>query len=91
MPCPARSCLPCHAMLTRQRPRRAIAPAVQAFSEQYTDAVFVKIDVDELEAIAEDFDISAMPTFVAVKGAKEVGRVMGANKDAIEGLVKQHL
>ena len=47
--------------------------------------------MDELEDVAEDYGISAMPTFLAIKGGAEVGRVQGADKDAVEQLVKAHL
>jgi len=32
-----------------------------------------------LQEIAKAFEIRAMPTFVAVKGGKEIGRVTGAS------------
>ena len=44
-----------------------IAPKYQAFSEIYKDAVFLKIDVDELPDVAEQAGVSAMPTFIFYK------------------------
>ena len=34
--------------------------------------VFLKVDVDECEDIAGEYDISAMPTFVFIKKGKKV-------------------
>ncbi len=40
-------------------------------SKEFTDVVFVKVDVDECEELAADYNIKAMPTFVFLKdGAK---------------------
>ncbi|KAG0466205.1 hypothetical protein HPP92_017207 [Vanilla planifolia] len=39
--------------------------------------------------IAKEWRIEAMPTFVFVKGGKEVARVLGANKEELEGTVAQ--
>lgn len=36
------------------------------------DIVFLKVDVDECEDIAVEYDISSMPTFVFIKEGKVV-------------------
>lgn len=42
---------------------------------QYTQARFVKIDVDKQQELARRFRVSAMPTFKFLKGGKEIAEV----------------
>lgn len=72
-------------------PCRFIEPAFKALSSKYTDAAFVKIDVDELSEVSRRWNVSSMPTFVLAKGGKEVGRVVGARKDELEAKIQQHI
>lgn len=45
---------------------------LQELSAEYPDVVFLKVDVDECEDIATDYNISAMPTFVFIKNKQKV-------------------
>ncbi|XP_047088882.1 thioredoxin H2-2-like [Lolium rigidum] len=69
-------------------PCRFIEPAFKEMASRFTDAVFVKIDVDELGEVAKTFRVEAMPTFVLVKGGQEVSRVVGAKKDELDRKIK---
>ena len=72
-------------------PCKQIAPAFEALAAEHSDVVFIKVDVDELEDIAEQFNVSAMPTFIAVKNKVQVGSaVLGANLDKLKSLVKDN-
>jgi len=73
-------CGPCH----------AIAPEYEALSKQYADVNFLKCDVDAAQDVAGRYAISAMPTFVFLKGQTKVDQVMGANKAAIESALRKH-
>lgn len=65
-------------------PCKMIAPMIEKFSEQYTDATFLKLDVDAIPALAQEYEISAMPTLVFIKENKEITKVVGANLAAIK-------
>ncbi|KAA8497422.1 Thioredoxin-1 [Porphyridium purpureum] len=71
-------------------PCKVIAPVIEAMSNEHTDVVFAKVDVDELSALAQKNGISAMPTFICFKNGKEVAQVRGANKPGIEDMVKKN-
>ncbi|GFZ19167.1 thioredoxin 2 [Actinidia rufa] len=71
-------------------PCKFIEPAIQAMAAKFTDVEFIKIDVDELSDVAEEFGVKGMPTFVLLKQGKEVDRVVGANKEELEKKVKKH-
>ncbi|KAN0124866.1 thioredoxin domain containing protein [Russula decolorans] len=73
-------CGPCH----------GIAPAYEALAKQYTNVNFLKCDVDAAQEVAGRYSISAMPTFVFLKGQTKVEQVRGANKAALENAVRRH-
>jgi thioredoxin 1 len=72
-------------------PCKLAEPAVEELSELYKDKVIiVKINVDENQRSAEQYDIMSIPTTVLIKGGKEVGRQIGfAGKQAFENLIKK--
>ncbi|XP_021297775.1 thioredoxin H2 [Herrania umbratica] len=71
-------------------PCKFIEPAVHGMAAKFTEVDFVKIDVDELPDVAQEFGVQAMPTFVLVKKGKEVDRVVGAQKNNLEKKVEKH-
>ncbi|KAF9270641.1 thioredoxin-domain-containing protein [Marasmius fiardii PR-910] len=73
-------CGPCH----------AIAPTFEALSKQYKDVNFLKCDVDAARDVAQQYRISAMPTFIFLKGDTKVDQVRGANRAAIEDALRRH-
>ncbi len=53
----------------------------------YPDVVFLDANVSRnLEAV-DELSIKSVPTFVAFKNQREIGRYEGISKDAIEGLI----
>lgn len=53
--------------------------------------VFAKVDVDEQPGLAEEYDISAMPTLIIVKGGEPVGRQEGAmDADSLIRFINKH-
>ncbi|KAI0278169.1 thioredoxin-like protein [Russula aff. rugulosa BPL654] len=73
-------CGPCH----------TIAPAYEALAKQHTNVNFLKCDVDAAQEVAGRYSVSAMPTFVFLKGQTKVEQVRGANKSALESAVRRH-
>ncbi|KAF3454295.1 hypothetical protein FNV43_RR04742 [Rhamnella rubrinervis] len=71
-------------------PCKAMEPIFNALSAKFTDVDFVKIDVDELSDVAQEFGVQAMPTFVFVKKGKEVDRIVGGKKDDLEKKIEKH-
>ncbi|KAJ7970945.1 Thioredoxin [Quillaja saponaria] len=71
-------------------PCKFIEPAIHAMANKFTDVEFIKIDVDELSDVAQEFEVRAMPTFVLVKKGKEIDRVVGAKKDELEKKIEKY-
>lgn len=65
-----------------------IAPKFEAMSNQYTNVIFVKVDVDEQSDIAGKCGIRAMPTFQFYKNGEKVDELCGANEAAIKSKVE---
>mmetsp|Transcript_13242 Transcript_13242/g.20963 ORF Transcript_13242/g.20963 Transcript_13242/m.20963 type:complete len:106 (+) Transcript_13242:84-401(+) len=60
-------------------PCQMVAPHFEAMSNEYTNAIFVKLDVDAQDKIAQKCGIRAMPTFQFYKNGEKVDELMGAN------------
>lgn len=65
-------------------PCKIIAPKLEELSQEYLDVVFLKVDVDECEDIATEYNISAMPTFVFIKNKQKVESFSGASYDLLK-------
>lgn len=68
-------------------PCQRIAPVFAKMAEEMTDVVFVKVDVDENEEVAQDCGISAMPTFQFYKSSEKVGEFSGASEEKIRASI----
>jgi thioredoxin 1 len=69
-------------------PCKAIAPKVAEFSQNYPQAKFYQIDVDQMSEVAAELGIRAMPTFMLFKDGEKVQDVVGANPPALEAGIK---
>jgi thioredoxin len=74
-------------------PCRALAPAIEELSREYTGKVFVgKLDVDENPEKAECFQVFSIPTLLVMKNGQEVERIVGCvPKKHIEDALKKHM
>jgi thioredoxin 1 len=64
-----------------------IKPKYEEMSKQYKDIAFGKIDIDENDVAAVDYEISAVPTFILYDGEDAVERFTGADASKLESLV----
>jgi thioredoxin 1 len=44
-----------------------------------------------LQEVAKAFRVEAMPTFILLKGGKEVSRVLGANRNELIKQIERHI
>lgn len=71
-------------------PCRLIAPVFADMAKKFLNVVFFKIDVDELQSVAREFKIEAMPSFVFMKEGEVVDLVVGAMKEEIHQTLVKH-
>ncbi|KAL5962135.1 Thioredoxin [Taenia solium] len=68
-------------------PCRLLAPKVEQLAKQHQDVVFVKVDIDECEEVSAEYNVSALPTLIAVRNGHIVGRVVGASEADLQQMV----
>ena len=60
-------------------PCKTMAPVIDEIARDYAGKLkVVKVDVDESQETAAAFGVTAMPTFVVVKGGQEIYRRVGS-------------
>ncbi|KAI9662705.1 MAG: Cytoplasmic thioredoxin isoenzyme 2 [Alyxoria varia] len=72
-------------------PCKAIAPQIVKYSDEFPNARFYKVDVDEVPDVAQELGIRAMPTFLFFKNGEKVQEVVGANATAIKAAIEQNI
>ena len=72
-------------------PCKNIAPFVDELSHraEYSHIYFCKIDVDEVDEVANMFNIQSLPTFLILKERKVVNKLEGASKEKLVVLLSQ--
>ncbi|KAL6178254.1 hypothetical protein ACLB2K_049773 [Fragaria x ananassa] len=71
-------------------PCRMISPIYTSLAEKYPKVVFTKIDIDAARDVAASWNISSVPAFFFVRNGKEIDKVVGADKAALEKKVAQY-
>lgn len=60
-------------------PCQQIAPVFQAYANQYSDVVFIKVDMEKVPELKGELGVWALPTFCFFRNGDKVGSFMGAN------------
>lgn len=70
-------------------PCRMVGPLVEEISEENSDILVGKINIDEEPDLASDFDVMSIPTLIVIKNGKVSQSVVGARpKSAILDMLK---
>ncbi len=59
-------------------PCRRVAPLLDEIANERDDIKVVKINIDEEPALAEQFQIMSIPTFLVIKNGEITNQAMGA-------------
>ncbi|KAF2202547.1 thioredoxin [Delitschia confertaspora ATCC 74209] len=73
-------------------PCKTIAPVFAQLAEKETQqgrVQFCKVDVDSQQDVARKYGVSAMPTFLVIKGGSVTDTIRGANPSALTAAVRK--
>lgn len=75
------------------QPCKAMSKPIDELAEQFGDRLkVVKLNIDENPKTPADYGVMSIPTFLVIKGGKEVGLTRGVQpKDKLVELVEPHL
>ena len=68
------------------KPCQRIGPFFKSLAKDY-DAIFVKVDVDELDELAVRANVTVMPTFAVYFGVTQVDKSSGADEGKLDKMV----
>lgn len=73
-------------------PCKMVKPHYAKLAEEFSPAsvTFLKVDVDKVEDVTNEYGISSMPTFVLIRKSKKVDEITGANMDRLRTLIVEH-
>lgn len=66
-----------------------IAPIYTELATKYPDVAFGKVDIDENQDAAMEFQIQSVPTFVFSKNKESVNKFSGADQAKLEELLQE--
>lgn len=64
-------------------PCKAISPVYEKLSKTKPGISFIKIDVDVLGGVAQQFNIRSVPTFIFMKDQKDIAKFAGASEELL--------
>ncbi|KAF9009299.1 thioredoxin-like protein [Hymenopellis radicata] len=65
-------------------------PKYSQFAQEHPQAIFIRVDVDAQKNIAAKYQVTAMPTFFAIKSGKPVDSLRGADPNGLKAMITKH-
>ncbi|XP_062239720.1 thioredoxin isoform X1 [Platichthys flesus] len=72
-------------------PCKQISPYFHELAAEYTNVVFLKVDVDDAEDVSASCEIKCMPTFIVYRAGKKLDDLSGANREKLLEMLKKHM
>lgn len=72
-------------------PCKFMAPVFEELSQRYPEAVFVHVDIDALDQLADVQDVRGVPTFKFFRNGELLHKFSGASPQTLQDTVKQLL
>lgn len=72
------------------RPCRMINPRYDNISKEFPNAIFLKLNVGNIEEIADRYKVTITPTFVLFRNGKNMETLFGAAEQQLRNLIIKH-
>ena len=73
-------------------PCERLAPVIDELSSEMTDAIFVKINIDDSMEIAKKFKVMSIPTIKIIKNGEVVDTSIGyKHKNDLKSIIEKHI
>lgn len=72
-------------------PCQRIGPHFESLSNKYTQAIFLKVDIDQCRETAESHHVSAVPTFIFFRSKAKLSTLRGADPATLEAKIQELL
>lgn len=73
-------------------PCKMLSPVIEDLSNEMTNVTFLKVNVDNFNEIASEFQIMSIPAIIIFKDGKVVGKSVGFQpKDALKKFISQNM
>uniref|UniRef100_A0AC35FW81 Thioredoxin n=1 Tax=Panagrolaimus sp. PS1159 TaxID=55785 RepID=A0AC35FW81_9BILA len=70
-------------------PCKIMGPKFHKMSDEFTNVIFIKVDVDEGEEIVQNYEVRVMPTFCFIKNGETIYTFEGNNPDGLKEAIQQ--
>ncbi|XP_064552317.1 thioredoxin-2 [Drosophila montana] len=71
-------------------PCALIGPRLEELAHEYEDCLLiVKVDVDDHVELAEEYDVSSMPSFLIIKNKVKLEQFVGSNGDKVQSTLQK--
>lgn len=60
------------------------APQFDALATEHPSLLFVKVNVDKLQELAQKYNVTSLPTFKVFKSGQVLGEFLGASKEGLK-------
>ncbi|XP_030571623.1 thioredoxin-2 [Drosophila novamexicana] len=71
-------------------PCALIGPRLEELAYEYEDCLLiVKVDVDDHGDLAEEYDVSSMPSFLIIKNKVKLEQFVGSNGDKVQSTLQK--
>lgn len=70
-------------------PCKQIGPVFEKIETETPNALFLRVDVDESEDTANEYQVSSMPTFIFFKDNERIKTVIGPTEHELRAVIKE--
>ena len=73
-------------------PCKALTPVLETVAEEMADIPFLKVDIDENDTLAREYNIMTIPTLLVIQNGEVVDKSVGLlTKEQLIAFVKKHI